>query len=208
MSRLVIYLLIGFCSCNNKANYSGIFLPGNPLPGKMDNLGIINWMKDPDNGYYKEKQIGEYVFSMQVQTDDYIISQELRQRGSKRFDLLKARSELSGMDYFSFCIKAKQDNSPSPNHSQFMLSETQLNYAMFNIQKDFFIVAGADTLECMLSHCEPNLFHNSEIKFSLAFPEFHNNMVPKTFIYHDRLFEYGNIKFLFSETEQSPQLKT
>ncbi|MBI4648071.1 MAG: hypothetical protein HY738_16170 [Bacteroidia bacterium] len=190
--------------------FSGIFFSCSEK--ELNAVDYISWIENDDNGLKVIKEFGKLVFEIQYKPYDYIIVKE-EKNTVFHDELAKKVSELEELQYFTFRIRLK-DQSVAP--IRFNLSdETEYNrrleYFSFSMKNDMFLVEGADTLDCVLYHFEPDYGITSNNTFVLAFrlPGKSDEYADKTFIYLDNIFEAGTVKMKISKKslKNIPKLK-
>jgi hypothetical protein len=173
---------------------------------KRDCNEYIKEVESKENKLLLEKEMNGIVYSMQYQPIDYILYKEFRTCDLNTAEIEKRRKELGDMDYFELKIKAK-DNSDVlmkylDNENKYY---ERLNYCSFDMQDDFNVIDGKDTIISSLYHFQNNYGLHSHISFMIAFGTNRDASGKKQILYKDYAFGNGMIQFDF-ETEALQKL--
>lgn len=171
---------------------------------------FMAWCKNPESGLAKSKEIGDITFSLQYKPLPYIVCTEQKTENITD-DVLKTQTqELDALEYFDFKISLTESMGELIKYNLSSAEEynARVNYLAFGIQDDLKLLSGKDTLTCELLHFERAYDVAPYATLLCAFPKSSNK--EKTFLYEDRLFGKGIIKFTFRQEEINniPQLKT
>jgi hypothetical protein len=172
------------------------------------------WVQNMENGLKQEKTIEELDFSIQYKPYNYIICQEKRSDSIRTIDLDENVKELEGMEYYDFRIKVNNQDGELLKHKLSSSDEykKRVEYYSFKMDKDISLVDGLDTIPCSLFHFERGFNAAPYSTFLLGFVTKRETDIEgdKTFIYEDKIFNKGIIKFSFSKNKlvNIPKLKT
>ena len=226
MRRKLFFVVFGSilffsCSENKEQTNKGDNIGGNSQTNEnkisagqtvLDPAEYIEWMRNEDNGFRKEKTVDDLTFTVQYKTQEYIAC--IEQRGDPLPDsILKRKSkELEGMEYYDFKISM---NDGAGELLKYKLETNQqyndrVNYFAFGMQKDIVLMDGKDSIPCGLYHFERAYDVSPTAVVLLGFPASKKNNSDKTLIVYDRTFNKGTLKFMFkaNELNNKPKLQT
>ncbi len=173
----------------------------------------IMWMQDLKNGFRKEKNMGDLNFILQYKPYEYIICME--EREEKIYDtLLKSRiNDLSGIQYYDLKIllNEKEGELLKYNLSSNDEYEKRIKYFAYEMQNDIELVEGNDTLPCILYHFERTYDVAPYCTVLVGFNKKEGDSEKqRTFLFHDKTFNKGLLKFTFKENrlKNLPKLET
>lgn len=177
----------------------------------------MRWVEDKENGLKVEKKIGEMTYMAQYKPYDYLSVLELKNETIDDKRLKEKIKNYEGMQYFTFRITAEdqQQELLRKNIASDQEYYSRIEYFSFNMQKDFKLIDGKDTLDCELYHYERVYGLAPYATFVLGFPltkdEEKNNRShrDKTIGYTDHVFGSGNIYMTIKGEDLSrvPELK-
>ncbi|HTA63069.1 MAG TPA: hypothetical protein VK835_11465 [Bacteroidia bacterium] len=206
--------LIGFSSCqqgvfasdkNDSANSSFAPLELNPSE-------YVVWCQNEENKLKKQKEIQDIVFTLQYKPAEYVLCMEQKSQTISTTVLQKEIKELKGLDYYDFTIGLASGQGELLKYNISSVNEytQRLNYFAFNMQQNLKLLDGDDTLNCTLFHFERAYDVAPYSVFLLGFPKTKNANSSKTFLYPDKIFGKGMIKFTYTKEDlsQIPKLKT
>lgn len=198
---IVFFVALLSAACNN--------------PKQLGSNDYIKWIDNPDNGLKKEKKLDEYQYKVFYKPADYVVFREIINSGAKSIDEQQAQKrigELSNFHQFNFDIVSADGKVSVLQHHLSNQEEhaARVNYFVSHAQQDFLLVEGSDTMPCVLYHFEQTFGATPLNTISLGFEK----KSPKTegdlqLIFTNRLFNTGEIKFLFpkSTITNIPKLK-
>ncbi|MGZ4041849.1 MAG: hypothetical protein ACXVO9_01520 [Bacteroidia bacterium] len=179
---------------------------------KLDPAEFVKWCRDEENGLLKSKEIGDITFSLQFKPAEYVICMEQKTNMLSSKVLSEGLNELDGMDYYDFKIEITSGEGELLKHNSSSVAgyNERVNYFAFEMQKDLKLINGTDTLDCKLFHFERAYDVAPYTVFLMAFPKIRNENKEVVFLYEDKVFKKGIIKFTYSKEEltQIPKLKT
>lgn len=181
-SRLILILLVviafGACTRHN-----------------LEPRDYMAWVKDESNGLHVSKQVGQHTFELQYKP--YAFEALLHQHGAAvtKAELNKAIESLGGLQYFTLTIRSEDKKDPAGSVSTDEADYNQrLNYLMFDMQQDFSLIDGSDTLPCVFYHYERNFNLSPENNILLGFGLPKKNITnDKTLFYNDQLLNTGPV---------------
>jgi len=158
---------------------------------------LVEFVQSEENGYIKNKLIGNINYSSILKPIDYMIA---KKRIDENDPNLKA-SNFEDLQYFDLRIEVKDHNSEfikydleSPQQY-----EERVKYCSFEMQHDIKLIDGKDTLECVLFHFERAFNVVPYGHFILGFETKNKKVIEgKTLCFDDHLFNQGIIKFTYS----------
>lgn len=171
----------------------------------------IIWIQNSKHGLKIEKEFNKIVFSLQYQPAAYNAVLEYKKDRSERLDSLIA--ERQDLQYFSFRMMSKEGKLPVMKTGALSQEEYMMRqqYAALEIEKDFRLVDGQDTLACALFNAEQNYNAAPYADFVMAFPRKKGSAMAndKVFIYSDKIFDIGVVSFRVSAAavKNIPKLK-
>jgi hypothetical protein len=165
----------------------------------VQNMGpreYMQWVKSEQNGLRISKEISDYKFTLQYKPVEF---EALLHLGDKpvakpQFDSLTAT--IKDVQFFTFCINTPDKKDParaiSLNEADY---NQRLNYLMFEMQNDFYLVDGKDTLPCLFYHYERNFDVSPDNNILLGFERdtLQKEIGDKTLIYDDKILETGPV---------------
>jgi hypothetical protein len=157
----------------------------------------IRFVESPGNGLKVKKEINELIFNLQYKPEDYILSKELMNKIITKSELGKRRENLNGFKFFTFWVINKKGKDPVKSIASSSNEYNKMEeYLASEIQNDFSIVSGNDTLPCALAHYEKAYGLSPCVTLVLSF---HDKEVKKPdgnsirFLYRDHIFGIGNV---------------
>ncbi len=170
------------------------------------------WVKNAENGLRVSKQVGENEFTLQYKPAAYEVLLHDHAPASQAA-LDEAVKPLEELQYFTLCIRTAERKDPAEASA---LDEAdrnnRLNYLMFDMQADFALVDGKDTLPCVFYHYERNYNLSPENNILLGFeqlPGKAEQAADKTLIYTDQLLGSGPVQITIKaeDIQRIPRLK-
>jgi hypothetical protein len=156
----------------------------------------MKWVKDEENGLRVSKEIGDYKFTLQYKPCEFEALLHLGDKPLAKKQLDSAVASIKDIQFFTLCINSPGKNDPAKDISIDEADYNQrLNYLMFEMQKDFFLVDGKDTLSCLFYHYERNFNVSPENNILLGFERdtLEKEPADKTLIYDDKILETGPV---------------
>ena len=202
MLNRIIYIVAGFIlfflpgSCNKSGNE--VFV----VSSKDD---IKQFIKKENEKYGQEKKIKDFNFKLNYISGDQMalrdvpdleaISQPQFDSIVKNYDsLLVFNLEISIDNFNDELLKYKLDGNIDASYNK------RIDYYMFGMQKDINIVlAGKDTVPCVLYHFERNYGVSPKNNFMLGFRA--SSLKEAVLVYENKFLDAGIIKFAINEEE-------
>lgn len=171
---------------------------------------FVEWVKNEENGLFKEKDIQVVKVAAQYKPVEYVIANEMRTNDIQEELFEKRKEELEGLQYFNIQISINQPNYDVTNYNVFneQDKEKRLKYLSFGLQNDIHLVEGQDTLPCLLYHFERSYDVKPHRTFVVAFDNTKNNVkedikkkMDKTIVIDSPIFNTGPIKLKFKKED-------
>jgi hypothetical protein len=161
-------------------------------------LEFVKWIENPSNGLIVEKEKEDLIFKLQYKPIEYVVAVQERKRQLSKKVFEKAKSQMEGLQYFTFRISPADVNKPLLDKSRLTSEDydRRINYFSFEMQHDLVLFDGQDSLRCLLFHYERAYNLNAENTFLLGF-DLPNNQIPtgsKKLIFHDPILGTGQIE--------------
>lgn len=195
-----------FACAKKSTEVAVVTAPNNSTPTS----DVIDYVRSTKNGLCQRQSKEEVIYGVLYKPSEYIISVEHKNDPISKGVIKKERQQLKDMQYIDFTIAVKnyQKEVLSYNANSEEEYNKRLTYCSFEMQKDFSLVDGADTLACTLFHHERAGNITPFLKFVLAFPKTNNTKSDKILLFNDKLFNKGLIEFSFKSKDisQTPKL--
>ncbi len=168
-----------------------------------------SWVQNPENGLLVKKQIGEIEYSIQYKPLDFVILQS-NGKAVNKSEAQILKKEFDGMEYFTFRLKSLSENDAlnmnSDNEGQYNL---KLEHFINNVQDDFKLVDGQDTIPCSLCQYERDYGITPYQTFSLGFNKVRNSPHDLRLIYSDQVMGTGPVSITIESgtIKNIPQLQ-
>ncbi len=130
----------------------------------------VTWIEQEENGLHMTKKIGEYVFDLQYKPAEYVVLKENMILPASSEEMKSETANYSDMQYFTLRIKGENGQDPLTDVADLDTYTSRLVYFTGAMQHDLKLVAGADTLPCMLFHYEPTSGIDGRLTFLIGFP--------------------------------------
>ena len=169
------------------------------------------YIEDEKNGLIQEAERNEIKFSIKYKPVDAAVAQELYNTQISQQELDHVKERYSNLEYFTLNISSdkKKLGDMIKFDEKKGRQDSIASYVHFYMQKDFRIINGKDTSACVLYHLEQNGNISPFISISLAFEKTKSNESEIKLIYHDKIFNTGNLIFTFlkEDIQNTPALK-
>lgn len=195
----LILLVVGACSKISKKH--------------LNAEQYMNWVENPKNGLVKVKSMNDEIeFTMQFRPIEHLILINHKKDELTSKLLVQEKQDIGeALQYAKFRISMKNSNERVLSYD--LVDESQytnrIAYMSFDMQNDFSLIEGQDTLSCEMFHFVRNYDLAPYIDFSLGFKASKlDDFEDKTFIYDDKIFGLGKLKFHIdkSDLEMIPEL--
>lgn len=177
-----IVLLLLFCSCGRKT---------------LNAEAYAAWFNAEKENLQSEKEVGDYIFSLQYQPADYLLLLDQRNGLLPDSELTARRNELAAGQHFTLRIRSKNEGgdflkNTSSNAAAF---NENVNYFAFRMQEQLKLVDSGDTLPCSLFHFERSYGLSPGVTFLLSFPDNGNpeKEGDKILVYDDEALGLGKV---------------
>jgi hypothetical protein len=156
-----------------------------------------DYVNNPDNKIFQKIKVGDVYASMKWMPKQY------RQMINKRTDNDVDNSTDDGLYYFNAKLEKPAGEKPT---------KEKLLYLDFDIQKNFVLVAGTDSIApAICQKIENGIAGSYEYMLAFEKPPNFQKEVDKSFsvIYNDKLFGIGTIAFVYDKEDikRIPKLK-
>ncbi|MBI3518036.1 MAG: hypothetical protein HY062_01595 [Bacteroidetes bacterium] len=219
---VLFWFLLTFSSCSKtpvNTTDNDLYLsdiPPNNIELKEETLtpaDYMSWINDPTHNLKRSKKISEFDFTLFSKPVDYLISLDQKTETIDRNKYSELKKEFGNLLYFDFKIEVHDIPTELLKYKVSGEAEYQrrVTYFAYEMQKDFFLVDHFDTIPCVMFHYERTYDIVPYVKVLLGFNPLKNNTENTfEFIYQDRVFNNGPIKFTIRKTdlENIPKLKT
>lgn len=171
----------------------------------------VDWVRDESNGLKVEKEIAGQSFTLQYKPAAYEVLMQDKDHSISKQNLSEYESNSGGLQFFTLTIITadKQEIPASGGADENMFGE-RVTYMMSEMQYDFQLVDGNDTLPCVFFHCERNFSISPENNILLGFEKSADakSINDKTLIYTDRILDCGPVKLTIKadDLENIPEL--
>lgn len=156
----------------------------------------MQWVKDEENGLHVSKRMGDHIFSLQYKPSEFEALLHMKNNEVSRLRLNQATASMNELQYYTFCISSPGKKDPAASAAVDDADYNQrLNYLMFDMQNDFMLIDGKDTLTCAFYHYERNFNVSPDNNILLGFEQVNtsNQIQDKTILYDDHLLETGAV---------------
>jgi hypothetical protein len=163
----------------------------------------VQWMSNESNGVKVKKKIGDFEFSLQYKTPEYVILQQYKSDTIKSETVNKEKKELDGMQYYTFQVKSEDGKdilqTGISDESEY---SSRLEYFLSDAQDDMSLVENGDTIPCTLYHFERNYNLGPLSTIVLGFEKTKTfSSADKTFIYNDQVLGTGPVQLTIQEKD-------
>lgn len=172
---------------------------------------FVDWVRDERNGLRVEKEIAGQQFILQYKPAEYEMLVQSRNHAPTRNDMDAYVSNSGGMQFYTLTIVTgdQKEIAASGGVDENVFQE-RVMYMMSDMQFDFELVDGRDTLPCVFFHCERSFNISPGNNIMLGFEKKNGKGLPedKTLIYTDHLLDCGPVKLTIKadDLENIPEL--
>jgi hypothetical protein len=171
----------------------------------------MSWVKDEAHGLCVRKQVDRHLFTLQYKPCAYEALLHSREKDLDQKKLNELMEPLKEIQYFTLTIESDDHKDPAGSTATDEADYQQrLNYLMFEMQPDFALIDGDDTLACAFYHYERNYNLAPENHILLGFESKAGEEAKnKTLLYDDHLLGIGLVQITIEATEikEIPKLK-
>ncbi len=211
---LVVFIATILLSCgensipDNSTNISMIQNVGKTAPTLMPEskesiAEYVAWVKNDEHGYIKKKNIGSIEYTAMLKPSAYTALQTTKGNVISEIELVNQVKQYTSQEV-ELTIQAKGfgDELLKFRVSDMADYQQRVNYFSFQLDKDALLVVDGDTLPCLIHHWERAFDARDKAVIQLAFDKkrISEQTEEATFIYYDRVFGSGLIKFQFGKS--------
>src|SRR6185437_11027528 len=198
---LSLLILLLTC-CKNERVENGNYYKAAVVLEKQD---YIDWCRKKENPLKKTKELQDITFSLKYKPAEYVACMEESSGKANTNDVKKNAEDIDGLDYYDFKIQITSGQGELLKYQVASMSDydSRVNYFAFGMEKDIKMIDGSDTLGCVLFHFERAYDVIPYATFLLAFPKGKSPLAERTFIYEDKVFNKGIIKFTYTTEDLS-----
>jgi hypothetical protein len=171
----------------------------------------VDWVRDENNGLRVVKEIDGQQFILQYKPAEYEVLMQNKNHSATSTQLKEYTVNSGDLQFFTLTIVTDdhREIAASGGADENVFQE-RVMYMMSEMQMDFELVDGNDTLPCVFFHCERNFNISPENNILLGFekPAKKNAVHDKTLIYTDRILDCGPVKLTIKadDLENIPEL--
>lgn len=172
---------------------------GKKTPGTISEYK--QWFLSEENGYIKIQNINGLNFRVLYKTKECMAINEIVAENHLSKEAIDSLINSYGKnEYFVFEVSMEDDNTDAfrNNSDDFADYKLKMNYLSFNMQDAISLVAGDDTIKTSVYHYEKDYELEGKQNILFAFPYDVTGKQDVTFIYDDKLFNAGKLKFKFN----------
>ncbi|WP_027420457.1 hypothetical protein [Crocinitomix catalasitica] len=178
---LCVFALIGLYACGKS---------------KLAPKEYVYWCDDAENKLIKNYTQKDLSLTCQYMTSEYSV---LKQSNPNDLNISEIQSSIESLaDLVQFKLKFEnksKNNFIKNNYTTAEEFNTRSLYLSYDMQDDFRLVAGADTIKCVLLHHERTYGNTPYETVFLTFPKKSNSDLE--LIFNDQVFGFGRVKFKF-----------
>lgn len=163
----------------------------------------VRWMKDPANGLRDEKTIGEYTFTLQYKTPEFVVLQQHKSDDVAQTLIESEVLNYDGMEYYTFEISTEDghDLLDDQYHNADEIA-ARVEYFLSYAQDDFSLVTESDTIPCSLFHFERSYSLSPVTTMVMGFDR-PKTGEDRTIVYNDRLLGSGPVQITINAEDIS-----
>ena len=157
----------------------------------------VQWATSEDSGLVQEKQVGDYAFELRALPPELLVLRDHGPEAASQAEWPAWIEERSRAQYFQFRISTPDAQQPVLKHQVAGQSEydERVKYFSFDMQRQLYLLNGADTLKCKLFHFERSYDLAPFSNFLLAFEKDPTVQGNQAFVYEDLALGVGPIRF-------------
>ena len=167
----------------------------------LEPRALAFFVENEKNGLVQFREVEDLELKVQYKPIDYQVVIEKRKEILSSDEVNAVRKELDGLLYFNFSFRLKNGESTLKKLASGAESKYGglIRYISVHMQDDFKLVAGEDTLNCVLYHFERNYGMLPFETVSIAFEALQDEETDLQLIYDDRIFNIGRQQFTIKE---------
>lgn len=198
---------------NTRSEQANISTSDQQTPTQLNPLSYVQWVNSEQNELFKSKTIDEVKYILRFKPHEYMACMEIKKDTISAAEIKSKEKEFEGMLYYDFKIHIPNGSAEFLKYGVSSTPEYQqrVSYCSFSMQHDISLVQGSDTIPCSMFLFERAYDVTPEGTFLVGFDEHSVDLNKEiTFVFNDRLFRKGMIKFTYAPKSLSriPKLKT
>jgi hypothetical protein len=182
--------------------------------GSLAPLDYVRWVEDEAHGLHLEKEVGDIKFSLQYQPVEYLTAMQEKtnslEKGTLDSNLNSKKNTLCFL--FRFESTGPQKDVLKMNLDSKQEYFDRILYMTDEMQNDFQLVSGKDTLLCKLYHYERTYNLSPRQSFLTVFERKAQAKIQDDliFIYQDKILGTGTIRMRIKaeDIKKIPTIKT
>jgi hypothetical protein len=140
------------------------------IPEQLSPKEYMSWVKNDEHGLCVTKQVGNCNFTLQYKPCEYEALLHQKNESVSKPELDKAIASINNLQYFMLTIKNSDGKEIMEEGSSDQVEYgSKLNYMISDMQLDFSLIDGRDTLPCAFYHYERNFGISPENNILLGF---------------------------------------
>jgi len=226
---MTILLILGFSSCHESDEHDStrLGISNESVVSKGDKpmqkfnfktlvvtpSEFVSWVKDPENGLVKTRQINDIQISLTYLPPAFMICNELKKENISKKELVELAIQYEDFEYYLLKIEALESGMELAKYqvSNRKEYEDRIKYYSFNMQNDLIVkLETGEEVPCELYHFERTYNITPYSSFLIGFSkEFMANSKERTIILEEKVFNKGTIKFKWNTAEMNniPQIE-
>jgi hypothetical protein len=172
-------------------------------PKELAPNDLIQYVENPDNGFIKEKILGELAFRVRYKPLSYIISKNNAKEIITDSIYKASEEKLKGLQYVNLTIyptEGKQFDVLKYGTGSQQEDQQKIYYYSYTFQEDIYIEQGDKKLPCKLFHFVRDHGLSPELNFALGFDAMDVEGDIKIVI-NDYVFGNGELNFIIKEKD-------
>ena len=173
---------------------------------EFSNKELVQFVKNPENGFLKEKIIDGLKVEVLHKPKAYILASRFKNKDVTPEMYNEALNDLGDMQYFDMRLSTvgKQwGDILNYKVANMQAQQDRIHYLSYGMQNDISIIDGLDTLKCKLYHFERSYDAAPFRSFLLGFASGNKVNLDKTFVLDAEPFKTGPIKIKFRKEDIS-----
>jgi len=216
---IISILLLGSCSRNGVKNNSSASIRALSKEVLYERTQLVlspgeymKWVNNRENNLIMSKTIDDIHFSILYKPTEYIVCKELDDKEIDKDKYENIKAQLGDLQYFDLRVQINDFNQEFLKYNLTSSAEydRRVNYCAFQMQNDIKIIAGLDTISCSLFHFERAFDVVPYGQFILGFKKPTHSTGEETFVFYDKVFNKGIVKFTYDmpSLNHLPKLRT
>jgi len=171
---------------------------------EYSNKEIVSWVKNPENGLRKSKEIDGLKLDVLYKPHTYLLADKLKDKDLSPEEYQKEKEQLGNLQYFDLRLGTVGKRwGDILNYKVNNVEEQQdrIHYLSYQMQNDLFLIEGNDTLKCRLYHFERSYDLAPHRTFLLGFEQGHLPNEDKILVLDSESFKTGPLKLKFRQED-------